>query len=243
MSQPILVVIIIVALAGAAYLVFLHRRTSKLSTAVANVPSLLTTAVTDLKSHFSAVSAGAETRLVRLIARTPAEPSKVAAPAAPAKAIPVVGTTGDLITAKVPQPDGTILTITAPAAPAAPVAVEPPPATVAPAAPPAVPAPSAEGSGTEHSLTIEPRAPIPDSTGPVPVASLSLADLRFLWWATINPATPKMHNWEYTVLSGTRLQIQEDLATVGLNVSWLRGFQPDAYHGILRNYYDEALKA
>lgn len=79
--------------------------------------------------------------------------------------------------------------------------------------------------------------------GPVPVATLTHADLQFLWWATINPATPKMHNWEYTVLSGSRAAIQQAMATIGNNVAQMRGYDAAKYGGVLRSYYDEALKA
>lgn len=219
-------VVLIVALAIAAGLfIWQHKRTSKVSAAVSSLPSTLTNVVSDLKAHVTREADAIKTRVATV-------------------GTVVVDKLGGDKTAK-PLP---VLTLPPepsppPAAPAVTEPVAPPPATVAPAVPPPAPAPTTAGGGTEPSLTLEPRAPIPDSTGPVPVTSLSLADLRFLWWATINPATPQMHNWEYTVLSGTHAQIQEDLATVGLNVAWLRHFDPTAYVGLLRPYYDAAVKA
>lgn len=79
-------------------------------------------------------------------------------------------------------------------------------------------------------------------SGPVPVASLGVDDLRFLWWATMNAATPKMHNWEYAVLSGSRAAIQQAMNSVGNNLHWEAGYAPTQYAGVLRSYYDAAVK-
>lgn len=79
-------------------------------------------------------------------------------------------------------------------------------------------------------------------SGPVPVASLGVDDLRFLWWATMNPATPKMHNWEYAVLSGTRAAIQQAMNSVGNDLHWAAGYNASAYAGVLRSYYEAAVK-
>ena len=79
--------------------------------------------------------------------------------------------------------------------------------------------------------------------GPVPVSALAKDDLRFLWWANANPATPKLHNWAYTVLSGSRRDIQVALASVSADIAWLRHYDPATYSGVLRSYYDAAVKA
>lgn len=79
--------------------------------------------------------------------------------------------------------------------------------------------------------------------GPVPVSALTKDDLRFLWWADANPATPKLHNWAYTVLSGSRREIQVALASVSEDISWLRSYDATKYQGVLRSYYDAAPKA
>jgi len=242
-----LVVLIVVCLAGAAYLYVKHRKAA--STAAATT---LDAAVNDLKNHVEAtVASAAESIKTRVATVGAATVSKITGQPV---GVPIIGTANAPAPAPVAQPAAS-----PPAAPAPSVAAEPPPTTVVPAAPPAAPAPSAGGSGTTpapdpaahasdqfYAAALAARAAQQQNeayNGPIPAASLQEADWRFLWWATINPATPKMHNWEYTVLSGTRAEIQQGLAHIGNDVARMRGYDATKYTGVLRSHYDEAVKA
>lgn len=220
MSQPILVVIIVLALVAAAALIIRSHKGS------------LKNLGADLKAHVSQVSAGAETRLVRLIARTPAEPSKVAAPATAAKAIPVVGTTAE----------------PAPAAPAVSAAVEPPPATVAPAAPPAVPAPSAEGSGTEHTLNAGVVAEHArnqylslDFTNKLPAGEVQLADAEYIvkMGPPFRAALGTLPNvqLQFAILSGTQAAINLAMDHALQDIARTLKSDPATYAGPLKARY------
>lgn len=79
--------------------------------------------------------------------------------------------------------------------------------------------------------------------GPVPLTALTKSDLEFLWWATSNAATPKLHNWQFDVLSGSRVAIQQALASVSGDIAWLRKYDAAGYKGVLRSHYDAAVKA
>ena len=199
----------------------------------------------DLKQHFESTLAGAAESIKSRVASVGAVTvSKITGQPV---GVPIVGTANAPAPAAQPAAPP-------PAAPAPSVTSDPPPAPVA-----APPQPSAGGSGTTPA--VDPAAHASDQfyaaalaakaaqqqneaySGPVPASSLQEPDWKFLWWATINPATPKMHNWEYVVLSGSRAEIQQGLAHIGNDVARMRGYDATKYTGVLRAPYDKAVAA
>src|SRR5574340_1020844 len=110
MSQPILVLIIVLALvAAAALFVWQHKRTSAVAAKVSALPALLGTAMADIKSHVTKEAEAVKQRTATV--GTVIVDKLGGSPATAAKPLPVVGTTAE----------------PAPAAPAVSAAVEPPP--------------------------------------------------------------------------------------------------------------------
>ena len=213
MSQPILVVIIVLAVVAAVALIIRSHKSS------------LSSAAADLKAHVSAVSAGVETRLFKLVTRPPA-------PATPAKAIPIVGTTAE----------------PAPAAPAPTEAVAPPPATVAPAAPPAAQAPSAGGSGTEHTLNVGTVAEHVrnqylslDFADKLPAAQVQLVDAEYI--VKMGPAfraalgTLPNVQLQFAIISGTQAAINLAMDNALQDIARTLRFDAASYAGPLKARY------
>jgi len=241
------VILIVVALGGAGYLYIKHRKAASTSSSTSSstskpgapAPSL----ATELKAHIDAaatkIDASAKEHANAMYRVLKAEIDKASKP------LHIAGTASTLAPAAQPA-------ASSPAAPAPSAAAEPPP--------PAAAASAAGDSGTTQEAT-DPAAHASDQfyaaalaaraaqqqneayNGPVPASSLQEPDWKFLWWATINPATPKMHNWEYVVLSGSRAEIQQGLAHIGNDVARMRGYDATKYTGVLRAPYDKAVAA
>lgn len=70
-------------------------------------------------------------------------------------------------------------------------------------------------------------------TGPVPVASLTLADKMYLDWLSHQPGKT---NIAYQVLSGTALAIRQAINDVGNEPAMMQGYSPATYSGPLKQY-------
>jgi hypothetical protein len=79
------------------------------------------------------------------------------------------------------------------------------------------------------------KAPTPtDPSGPVPYTSLTKDDWKFLTWATHMPG---FINWEFDVLSGPASAIKSAIDPYMQNIAWMRTYDPNAYTGVLKQYY------